>query len=229
MAAHLRMREIVERTGENKSTILHYIHLGLLPEPLRTSKNMAYYPESYVELINIIRTLQSRYFLPLHAIKRILDIVGPNPSIERAFQIYDFFYKKEYSASENPDRIYNRKGFLREVGLTEGELAHLEKIKMLVPFEKDVYNSDDLAVAKSLMAIKRRHISLQGIEFLPELVGQLAQRSINFRDLTVKGMSEEEEWELTRFLSSNLLWFLNYLIRRFINRELKEIPGPETL
>ena len=72
MEANLRMKEIVERTGENKSTILHYIHLGLLPEPLRTSKNMAYYPESYIELLNIIRTLQNRFFLPLHAIKRIL-------------------------------------------------------------------------------------------------------------------------------------------------------------
>lgn len=210
------------RTGENKSTVLHYIRLGLLPEPLRTSKNMAYYPESYIELINIIRTLQSRYFLPLHVIKRILDIVGPNPSVKRAVQIYDFFYKNEYAATENPERIYNRKGFLREAGMTESELVHLEKVGMIIPFEKDVYNADDLAVAKNLMAIKQRNVSLQGIEFLPELVGQLAQKSINFRDLVVQGMSEEDEWDVTRFLSANLLWFLNYLVRRFINRELKE-------
>ncbi|TEB09243.1 MerR family transcriptional regulator [Pelotomaculum propionicicum] len=222
MDGHLRMKEIVERTGENKSTILHYIHLGLLPEPLRTSKNMAYYPGSYVKLLNIIRTLQSKYFLPLHAIKRILDLVGPNPSIDRAVQIYDFFYKKEYAASEDADCIYNRKGFLREVGLTERELAQLEKLQLLIPFEKDVYNADDLAVARSLMAIKQLKISLRDIEFLPELVVQLAQKSIDFRDRTVKGMSEEEEWEVTRFLSSNLLWFLSYLTRRFINRELKE-------
>jgi DNA-binding transcriptional MerR regulator len=224
MDGHLRMKEIVEKTGENKSTILHYIHLGLLPEPLRTSKNMAYYPESYVKLINIIRTLQSKYFLPLHAIKRILDLVGPNPSIDRAVQIYDFFYKKEYAASEDPDCIYNLKGLLREVGLTERELAQLEKLQLLIPFEKDVYNADDLAVAKSLMAIKQLNISLQDIQFLPELVVQLAQKAIDFRDRTVRGLSEEEEWEVTRFLSSNLLWFLNYLTRRFINRELKEKP-----
>ncbi len=228
MDGHLRMKEIVERTGENKSTILHYIHMGLLPEPLRTSKNMAYYPESYVKLINIIRTLQSKYFLPLHAIKRILDLVGPNPSIDRAVQIYEFFYKKEYAASEDPDCIYNRKGFLREVGLTERELAQLEKLQLLIPFEKDVYNADDLAIARSLMEIKRRQISLQDIEFLPELVGQMAKSSIIFRDRVVKGLSEEEEWEITRFLSSNLLWFLNYLIRRFINMELKEKPEVKT-
>ncbi len=224
MDGHLRMKEIVERTGENKSTILYYIHLGLLPEPLRTSKNMAYYPESYVKLISITRTLQGKYFLPLHAIKRILDLVGPNPSIERAVQIYDFFYKKEFVASEDADCIYNRKGFLREVGLTERELAELEKLRLLIPFEKDVYNADDLAVVRNLMAIKQLNISLREIDFLPELVVQLAKKSIDFRDRTVKGMSEEKEWEVTRFLSSNLLWFLSYLTRRFINRELKENP-----
>lgn len=221
MAEHLRMKEIVERTGKNKSTVLHYIRLGLLPEPLRTSRNMAYYPESYIELIDVIRTLQSRYFLPLHVIKRILDIVGKNPSVERAVRVYDFLYKNEHIPLENSNRVYSRKGFLRETGLTEGELAGLEKVNVIIPFEKDVYNADDLAVAKSLMAIKQRGISLERIEFLPGLVEQLAQESMNFRDRAVQGMSEEEEWEVTHFLSKNLLWFTSYLTRRFINKELK--------
>lgn len=225
MAAQLRMKDIVERTGENKSTILHYIRLGLLPDPCRTSKNMAYYPESYIELINIIRTLQSRFFLPLHAIKRILDITGPNPSIDKAVQVYELFYRIEYAGSGDPDRIYSRKAFLKEAGLTGGELAFLEKLHLLLPFEKDVYNNDDLAVAKSLMTVKQHHIFLQGLEFLPELVGQLAHRSVDFRALATRGLGEEEEWEITRFLSSNLIGYFNYLIRRFLHRELKEKPG----
>ncbi len=229
MDAHLRMKEIVERTGENKSTILHYIHLGLLPEPLRTSKNMAYYPESYIELLNIIRTLQSRFFLPLQVIKRILDLMCDNPTIERAVHVYELFYKMEFAGSDDPDRVYSRKGFLKEAGLTGGELAFLEKLQLLLPFEKDVYNNDDLAVAKSLMTVKQHHISLQCLEFLPELVGLLAHRSINFRDLATRGLSEEEEWEITRFLSSNLIGYFNYLVRRFLHRELKEKPKAETL
>jgi DNA-binding transcriptional MerR regulator len=225
MTANLRMKEIVERTGENKSTILHYINLGLLPEPVRTSKNMAYYPESYIETLNIIRTMQSRFFLPLHAIKRVLDIMGPNPTIDRAVHLYEMFYKMEYAGSGNPDRIYNRKEFLREAGLTGGDLAFLEKLQLLIPIEKDVYNADDLAVAKNLITVKQRHISLECLEFLPEIVGRLAHSSINFRDLATKGLSQEEEWEITCFLSSNLITFLNYLVRRFLHRELKEKCG----
>jgi len=170
MAAQLRMKDIVARTGENKSTILHYIRLGLLPEPRRTSRNMAYYPESYIDLLNIIRTLQSRFFLPLQSIKRILDITGHNPSIDKAVQVYELFYRIEYAGSGDPDRVYSRKAFLKETGLTGGDLAFLEKLHLLLPFEKDIYNNDDLAVAKSLMAVKQHHISLQCLEFLPELV-----------------------------------------------------------
>lgn len=229
MEANLRMKEIVERTGENKSTILHYIHLGLLPEPLRTSKNMAYYPESYIELLNIIRTLQNRFFLPLHAIKRILDLVGPNPTIDRAVHVYEFFYKNEYAGYGGPDQVYDRQDFLREAGLTGGELAHLEELRLLVPLEEGVYNTEDLAVAKNLMTVKQYNISPQGLEFLPELLEQLAQRAISFRDLATRGLSEEEGWEVTRFLSSNLIWFFNYLIRRFLHRELKEKPRAKAL
>lgn len=228
MESSLRMKDIVEKTGENKSTILHYIRLGLLPEPLRTSKNMAYYPASYIELLNIIRTLQSRFFLPLHAIKRVLDLAGPNPSFDKAVRVYELFYKIEYAGSGDPDRVYSRKGFLKEAGLTGGELAFLEKLQLLLPFEKDLYNNDDLAVAKSLMTVKQQHISLQCLEFLPELVGQLAHRSINFRNLATRGLSKEEEWEITRFLSSNVIGYFNYLVRRFLHRELKEKPRVDT-
>lgn len=228
MESSLRMKDIVERTGENKSTILHYIHLGLLPEPLRTSKNMAYYPESYIELLNIIRTLQSRFFLPLHAIKRVLDLIGPNPTIDRAVHTYEIFYKMEYAGSGDPDRTYSRKEFLRETGLTARGLAELEQLGLLVPFEKDMYNTDDLAVAKILMKVKKLFLSLQYLEFLPDLVGQLAEKSIDFYDLTTRGLSEEEEWEIVGFLSSNLIGFYNYLIRRFLHRELKEKPRAKT-
>ncbi|NLI14503.1 MAG: MerR family transcriptional regulator [Peptococcaceae bacterium] len=226
MDGHLRMKEIVERTGENKSTILHYIHLGLLPEPLRTSKNMAYYPGSYVKLLNIIRTLQSKYFLPLHAIKRILDLMCDNPTIERAVHVYELFYKMEYTGSGDPDRIYSHREFLRETGLTSKELAGLEQLQLLVPSEKDMFNTDDLAVAKNLIKIKEQNIPLQCLGFLPDLMEQLAQKSIDFRDSATRGLNEEEEWDITSFLSSNLISYSNYLMRRFLHRELKKKPKP---
>ena len=43
------MNELTGATGVPKSTILYYIAQGLLPEPRKTSPNMAYYDPACVE------------------------------------------------------------------------------------------------------------------------------------------------------------------------------------
>src|SRR3978361_605773 len=69
----LKMSELAERSGVSAGTIKHYLREGLLPEPVRTSRNMAYYPESFVERIRLIKRLQEERFMPLGAIRRVLD------------------------------------------------------------------------------------------------------------------------------------------------------------
>jgi len=68
----LRMGELVKKTGVQKETIHFYINQGLLPRPLKTSKNMAYYDEGYVRRIKLIKELQLKRFLPLKVIKELL-------------------------------------------------------------------------------------------------------------------------------------------------------------
>src|SRR5256714_4088021 len=69
----LRMGELAEASGVPAATIKHYLREGLLPEPVRTSRNMAYYPPEFVERIRLIKQLQEERFMPLKAIKRVLD------------------------------------------------------------------------------------------------------------------------------------------------------------
>ncbi|HEX8742199.1 MAG TPA: MerR family transcriptional regulator [Thermoleophilaceae bacterium] len=69
----LRMRELSARSGVSAGTIKHYLREGLLPEPVRTSRNMAYYPPDFVERIRLIKQLQEERFMPLKAIKRVMD------------------------------------------------------------------------------------------------------------------------------------------------------------
>ena len=70
----LKMKELAEASGVSAGTIKHYLREGLLPEPVRTSRNMAYYPADYVERIQLIKRLQEERFMPLRVIKdRILE------------------------------------------------------------------------------------------------------------------------------------------------------------
>ena len=68
----LRMKELTAATGIPKSAILHYVAQGLLPEPVRTGPNMAYYDPACIERIEFIRGMQEKYAFPLRKIKMFL-------------------------------------------------------------------------------------------------------------------------------------------------------------
>jgi len=69
----LKMSQLAEASGVSSGTIKHYLREGLLPEPVRTSRNMAYYPPEFVDRIRLIKQLQEERFMPLRAIKQVID------------------------------------------------------------------------------------------------------------------------------------------------------------
>jgi DNA-binding transcriptional MerR regulator len=69
----LKMSELADASGVSAGTIKHYLREGLLPEPLRTSRNMAYYPPEFVDRIRTIKRLQEERFMPLRLIRELLE------------------------------------------------------------------------------------------------------------------------------------------------------------
>jgi DNA-binding transcriptional MerR regulator len=69
----LRMRDLVRESGLPRETIHFYKLQGLLPEPVKTGRNTALYTQDHVERLRRIRELQERQFLPLKAIRAILE------------------------------------------------------------------------------------------------------------------------------------------------------------
>ncbi len=80
----LKMSELADASGVSAGTIKHYLREGLLPEPVKTSRNMAWYPPEFVERIQLIKELQERRFMPLKAIKGILDLEGEATRVSAA-------------------------------------------------------------------------------------------------------------------------------------------------
>ena len=72
-AGLLKMRDLAERSGVSAGTIKHYLREGLLPEPVKTSRNMAYYPAEFVDRIKMIKQLQEERYMPLRVIKDLLE------------------------------------------------------------------------------------------------------------------------------------------------------------
>lgn len=67
------MRDLVRESGLPRETIHFYKLQGLLPEPVKTGRNTALYTQEHVERLRRIRELQERQFLPLKAIRAVLE------------------------------------------------------------------------------------------------------------------------------------------------------------
>jgi len=69
----LRMRDLVRLTGLPRETIHFYLAQGLLPKALKTGRNTATYGPEHLDRLQRIKELQDRHFLPLRAIKAVLE------------------------------------------------------------------------------------------------------------------------------------------------------------
>jgi DNA-binding transcriptional MerR regulator len=140
----LRMGELAKASGVPAPTIKHYLREGLLPEPVKTSRNMAYYPPEFVERIRLIKRLQEERFLPLKAIKNVLD---EDPERARAMlelgdQILDRALAGERSRTSAAE-VRERYGVPREV------LDRLAELEVLTPNSRG-YSPSDVTIIEAI-------------------------------------------------------------------------------
>lgn len=75
----MKMSELSEKSGVPASTIRHYIQEGLLPPAIKTGRTRAYYTNTHLELLEIIRQKQSGESKSLSAIRDEIKREVPLP------------------------------------------------------------------------------------------------------------------------------------------------------
>jgi len=140
----LRMRELAEASGVPAPTIKHYLREGLLPEGIKTSRNMAYYPPEFVDRIKLIKRLQEERFLPLKAIKTVLDEDPDRAEAMLALgdQILDRALAGERSRTSAAE-VRKRYGLPKEV------LDRLAKLEVLTPNSRG-YSPSDVTIIEAI-------------------------------------------------------------------------------
>jgi AcrR family transcriptional regulator/predicted DNA-binding transcriptional regulator AlpA len=71
-AALMKIGELEKLSGVPRYTIHQYLRNGLLPEPIRTGKTMAYYDDSHLELLQKIKGVKGSSRVPLSFLKKVL-------------------------------------------------------------------------------------------------------------------------------------------------------------
>lgn len=180
----LRMGELAEASGVPAPTIKHYLREGLLPEPVKTSRNMAYYPPEFVDRIKLIKRLQEERFMPLKAIKSVLDEDPERAGalLELEDRILDRALAGE-RARTSTSEVRERYGVPKEV------LDRLAKLEILTPNSRGYSPSD----VKIIEAISRFRAG--GYD---EQIGFTVYDTLRYKEALEQLVHQEIEMVMTR-------------------------------
>jgi DNA-binding transcriptional MerR regulator len=177
----LKMSELAERSGVSAGTIKHYLREGLLgsgEEIKRTSRNMAYYPEEFVDRIRLIKRLQEDRFMPLRLIR---EVVASEPErAARMLEIEDRILERAIEASE-AGRV-SRARVRETYDVPANVLARLEELGILTPNARG-YDADDLQIIEAISRFRAG-----GYE---EAIGFTVYDTLRYRD-ALQPLVEEE-------------------------------------
>jgi DNA-binding transcriptional MerR regulator len=144
----LKMSELAERSGVSAGTIKHYLREGLLGDGgdvVRTSRNMAYYPEEFVERIQLVKRLQEERFMPLRVIR---ELIAEEPErAARLIELEDRILERALAVSEG--RRLSRRQARETYDVPQNVLERLEEIGILTPAARG-YDADDVAIIEAI-------------------------------------------------------------------------------
>lgn len=122
----MTIAELEKRTGLQRSTIHHYIRSGLLHEPYRTSQTMAYYDDSHLHKLEMIRKIKADFLktaqttrVPLDFIKDKMEEEYQEPQSQQTIRQYPESKNTQKKLKKKEEIIkialglYAKKGFYR--------------------------------------------------------------------------------------------------------------------
>ncbi|MEE2902194.1 MAG: MerR family transcriptional regulator [Myxococcota bacterium] len=148
-----RIAELAKRTNTSKETIHYYLRIGLLKKPQKTSRNMAYYDESHVEQLSLIRKLRTENYLPLSVIKKMIrngEILVAESRINLAEELLYQAPSSEQTKSKKSSVTHGN-----ATSLNADQLKRYEEAGLLLPSTRSgesKYGWEDIRIAELLNA-----------------------------------------------------------------------------
>jgi AcrR family transcriptional regulator/predicted DNA-binding transcriptional regulator AlpA len=179
----LKVSQLSRATGVSTSAINYYVRIGLLPPPVKTHKNMAYYDPSYIQMINYVKRLQLQKHLPLERIKEIMakkiEIWGEMSSGQQRLA-NEVFAEEEAGKLDTQDkrmrimdagrRLFTRQGYY---STNDEDLVELAGVSMGEFYE--YYSSKEdllLDLAEEGVRVFRKRVS-EEIASVPDMLERI--------------------------------------------------------
>jgi DNA-binding transcriptional MerR regulator len=217
------MKDLVAASGVPKSTILHYLNEGLLPPPIKSSRNMAYYDPVCVERLNFIKFLQKRHRLPLEEIKAILQ--GPQPG--REFLAFQELNTVIFGRPPEAGELLNARAFCRATGLSSREVKELTAAGVLLPLQAGKYDAEDAAIGRLLREALALGLAPEECGYYHRFAEEIVDREMAVRDRFTAHLPPEENARLTLELTRAARALRAYVIDRVFQHRVMALRSSE--
>jgi DNA-binding transcriptional MerR regulator len=227
---YLRIGELADRAGVSVATIKFYIREGLLPPPpVKTGRTMGYYDEAYLERLLLIRRLREEHFLPLRAIRLLLEDRGDRPLsgdeaalLERIGpQVVQRLDQPAAPAAASDEAApVDRAAVLARWGLRADELELLIEMGLVGGDDGKTFSAADQELFDALNGLEkagltRERFPIEGLAHYVELLGELARREVrHFSHFAAAAHVPGEELARMSALATDVSTPIVTLIRR---------------
>ena len=207
-APRYRMAQLESLTGVGREAIRFYIREGLLPEPQRPSKTMAWYSDEHVRLLKAIRRLREDELLPLSAIRAVLHDVESHPFTERQRQMLARM-RDRFALERPPQRqTHVRRKLADLLDLSEDELRQAEAVGLIRPDVDALSDEEELLLTlwsqmRDAGLTRERGLGPGVVDYVVEAVERVFTRELEIFAERLGDLSDAETDALLKVIIPN--------------------------
>jgi DNA-binding transcriptional MerR regulator len=187
----LKMKELMELSGESKSTILYYVKEGLLPPPKKPKPNVHLYDDSSIQIIKFIKYLQNHFSYSISQIKQILK--NNNFSFDNSFNsILDALIALQGDSQKQ----YSKEEVAKELNIKVSDIDWL--IKRGYILKSDNFLPKDIDAIKVLIQAKEMGLDFKLFDSYIKCAKELAkeENTIGYKFLEDDSTPHNKRYEL---------------------------------
>jgi DNA-binding transcriptional MerR regulator len=218
----LKMNELVAATGVPKSTILFYLGQGLLPQPRKTSPNMAYYEPSSIDRIRLIQQMQERHRLSLSEIKQCLDDEDRGPELGVYLEL-----NEEVFGPGGPRRLLDAEAFCRETGLSASQLEELHQARLLLPLQEGRFDAQDVSMGRMVLDAFNSGIRAKDLSFYADVGEKIVDQEMALRNQMTGRLPYQQDAAATTKMVRNARMCRVYVIDRLFQHRVAAMKNLE--
>jgi len=209
----LKMKDLVNQTGESRSTILYYVKEGLLPEPEKPKSNVHLYDEKCVKIVKFIKYLQNNLSYSIAQIQTVLQL--NNFSFDASFE--NLILSLEHISGVKSGQRYSEQEVIELVDANVEEIKDY-KSKGYIYDRQDGYTDKEIEIINILQRVKQTGFDESLLENYVQAAKQMAEAEYQ-TGAALLNSSDSQVNQHYRLIFDLILMFKPYVFNMHTIRE----------